>query len=56
MIRRLIRDESGQAMAEYGLIAGAVALGLYVTCQGLRVLQGQVYDHQHSALREWKSP
>ena len=56
MIRRLLRGEDGQAAAEYGLIAAALVVGLFVACQGLRALQGQVYDNQHTALREWKAP
>ena len=56
MWKRLFHDESGQAATEYGLIAAALVVGLFVTAQGLRFLQGQVYDSQHSALREWKAP
>jgi Flp pilus assembly pilin Flp len=56
MIARLIRDEDGQAATEYALIAGALVAGLYAAAQGLRFLQGQVYDNQHQALREWKAP
>ena len=56
MISRLLRDEDGQAAAEYGLIAGAVMVGVFIAAQGLRYLQGQAYDNQHQALREWRAP
>lgn len=56
MIFRLLRDEEGQAAAEYGLIASAVVIGVFIAAQGLRYLQSQAYDNQHQALREWRAP
>lgn len=56
MIARLIHEEDGQAATEYALIAAVLMAGLFAAAQGLRALQGQVYDNQHQALREWRAP
>jgi Flp pilus assembly pilin Flp len=56
MIARLIKDEYGQAATEYALIASALMIGLFVAAKVLMGLQGQVYNNQHQALKEWRAP
>ena len=56
MIARLIHEEEGQAIVEYGLIASSLVIGLYVAAKGLIALQGTVYDNQHQALKGWRAP
>lgn len=56
MIKRLIREERGQAAVEYALLALALIVGLYGATTGLIKLQGAMYKNQHQALQQWQAP
>jgi Flp pilus assembly pilin Flp len=51
MIRALWRDENGQAMVEYALIAGAVAIGLMASIKILDLAFSGQYANQHKGLQ-----
>lgn len=56
LVRDLLRSEDGQAMVEYGLIAGAIVVGLYVGANGLMALQRAVFVNHQSAIKDWRAP
>ncbi len=51
MVRRLWEDESGQAMVEYALIAGAVCIGLMTSIKILELAFSGQYANQHKGLQ-----
>lgn len=55
-MRRLLSDEGGQALVEYGMIAGLLLLGLIVASTSLVKLQGAVFKGQVHALHSWRAP
>lgn len=54
---RLLRDEDdGQALVEYGLLAGALIICLSLAGGGIVQVQKAAYEGQHKALRDWRAP
>lgn len=53
---RLLADEQGQALVEYGLIAAAIVVGLYIGASGLIALQGAIVNNHHGAIKDWRGP
>ncbi|MNY46503.1 Flp/Fap pilin component [compost metagenome] len=47
---RLLRDERGQGMVEYALIAGALAVGMIVSIRLLGGAFGLAYGHHAKGL------
>jgi Flp pilus assembly pilin Flp len=47
---RLIRDESGQAMTEYALVAGSLAVGLLLAIKLLGAAFGSAFGHHAKGL------
>jgi Flp pilus assembly pilin Flp len=56
MIRRLLAEERGQSLVEYGLIAAALLACLVVAGNGIMAAQKGAYESQHRALQNWRAP
>lgn len=50
IVDRLLRDERGQGMIEYALIAGALAVGMIVSIKLLGGAFGLAYGHHSKGL------
>lgn len=56
MFLRLWEDESGQAMTEYGLIIGLIAVGLIVTLVALRDKIAEIFGRVEGELDDVLNP
>ncbi|HEY9899865.1 MAG TPA: hypothetical protein V6D00_11835 [Pantanalinema sp.] len=50
LVGRLLRDERGQSMIEYALVAGALAVGMIVSIRLLGGAFGLAYGHHAKGL------
>ena len=50
------REESGQAVVEYALIAAALVISLALAGGGIMQIQKAAYVNQHKALQDWRAP
>lgn len=51
MFRRLLRDNCGQSMAEYGLLAALIAAALIITITSLKNALANRFDQVKNALQ-----
>lgn len=56
LLRRLWADESAQGAVEYGLIAGAMVLTLFVAATAIKAAQAAAFKRQHEGLKTWRAP
>jgi Flp pilus assembly pilin Flp len=56
MLWRLLAEERGQSLVEYGLIAAALLACLVVAGNGIMAVQKGAYESQHKALQNWRAP
>ena len=56
MIKRLIREESGQSAVEYAMMVGMLGIGLFAAAQVITEVESGLFESQHKALSDWKAP